>query len=107
MKRLLVIFFLAVVVNCAFGQTENPNYKSIADSFERFYNADNYEAIFSLFGTQMQTALPLDKTKEFFTGLKSQAGKITKREFIKYENGSYASYKTNFERALFAVNISV
>ncbi|HLN71760.1 MAG TPA: peptidoglycan DD-metalloendopeptidase family protein [Prolixibacteraceae bacterium] len=107
MKRLLVTFFLAIIVNFTFSQTETPVYKSVADSFEKYYNADNYEAIFSMFGTQMQIALPLDKTKEFLTGLKGQAGKITKREFIKYENGTYASYKTNFERALFAVNISV
>jgi len=40
-------------------------------------------------------------------GLKSQAGQITKRQFVKYVNGTYASYKTNFERTLFAVNISV
>jgi len=107
MKKLLVMLLLTAVVNFAFGQTENPAYQSVADSFEKYYNADNYEAIFSMFATQMQTALPLDKTKEFFTGLKTQAGKITNRQFIKYENGTYASYKTNFERALFAVNISV
>lgn len=55
----------------------------------------------------MQTALPLDKTTDFLTGLMSQAGQMITREFIKYENGSYASYKTKFERATFAVNISV
>src|SRR5690606_29851222 len=46
------------------------------------------------------------KTIEFLDGLKKEAGKITKREFVKYEQ-TYASYKTNFERAVFAVNISV
>jgi hypothetical protein len=54
----------------------------------------------------MQKALPIVQTKEFLNGLKQQAGKITNREFVKYEQ-TYASYKTNFERALFAVNISV
>ena len=28
-------------------------------------------------------------------------------KFIKYENGTYASYKTTFERAIFALNISI
>jgi murein DD-endopeptidase MepM/ murein hydrolase activator NlpD len=54
----------------------------------------------------MQKALPLDKTKEFLEELKNQAGKITKRTFVKYEQ-KYASYKTIFERALFAINISL
>jgi murein DD-endopeptidase MepM/ murein hydrolase activator NlpD len=60
-----------------------------------------------MFSPEMQQALPIDKTTDFLTGLKTQAGAIAKRQFIKYENGSYASYKTNFERALYAVNISV
>jgi len=93
-------------MNLAFGQTEKIANKSVADSFETNYNSDNFEAIFSGFSIEMQNALPLDKTKEFLTGLKTQAGRITKKQFVKYEQ-SYASYKTNFERALFAVNISV
>ena len=106
MKKYLATILLSIFMNVAFGQTEKIANKSVADSFEMNYNADNFDAIFSSFSTEMQTALPLDKIKEFLTGLKTQAGKITKREFVKYEQ-SYASYKTNFERALFAVNISV
>jgi hypothetical protein len=66
----------------------------------------SFEEIFLSFSPEMQNALPLDKTKEFLIGLKTQVGKITKRQFVKYEQ-TYASYKTNFERALFAVNISI
>jgi len=107
MNKHFATLILILFINYAFGQTEKIASKSIADSFESYYNLGNYDAIFSLFGTEMQNALPIDKTKEFLTGLNAQAGKITKRQFIRYENGTYASYKTNFERALFAVNISV
>lgn len=93
-------------MNFSFGQKEKATYKTVSDSFELNYNADNFDAIFSSFSSEMQNALPIDKTKEFLTGLKQEAGKITKREFVKYEQ-TYASYKTNFETALFAVNISV
>jgi len=55
----------------------------------------------------MKTALPIEQTVDFFKGLKNQAGNITNREFIKYEHGTFASYKTTFERALFALNISL
>ena len=81
-------------------------FKTIADSFEVHFNSNNFEAIFDNFSPEMQTALPVNKTKDFFNGLKQQAGKITKREFVKYED-YYASYKTVFERAIFSVNISV
>lgn len=97
---------MLIHLNIALGQTEKEANKSVADSFEINYNADNFDEIFSSFSTEMKNALPLDKTKDFFAKLKTQAGKITKRQFEKYEQ-TYASYKTNFERALFAVNISI
>ena len=106
MKFTLVAIVLATFMNFAFGQTEKIINKTVGDSFEMNYNADKFDAIFSSFSTEMQNALPLDKTKEFLSGLKTQAGKITKRQFVKYEQ-TYALYKTNFERALFAVTISV
>jgi murein DD-endopeptidase MepM/ murein hydrolase activator NlpD len=106
MKKYLVVILLTSFMNFAFGQAEKPLNKTLADSFEMNFNVANYDSIFSSFSTEMQTALPLEKTKAFLTGLKTQAGKITKRQFVKYEQ-TYASYKTNFERGLFAVNISV
>ena len=63
--------------------------------------------IFNLFSEEMKSALPIEQTIDFLKGLKMQAGKIINREFVRYENGTYASYKTSFERALFAVNISL
>lgn len=106
MKKYIASLLLTLFVNFAFGQTEKTSYKTVADEFEQNFNAENFDAIFSSFSAEMQNALPLAKTKEFLSGLKSQAGKITRREFTQYEN-TYASYKTNFERALLAINISV
>lgn len=106
MNKFIITIFLVTFLNCAFGQTEKISNIIVADSFELNYNADNFDAIFLSFSTEMQKVLPLNSTREFLKGLKTQAGKIIKRQFVKYEQ-SFASYKTNFERALFAVNISV
>lgn len=106
MKPLLVIFSLILFAKNGMSQAEKATYKSVADSFQTHYNSDNFDAIFSSFSPDMQKALPIGQTKDFLTGLKLQAGKITKREFVRYEQ-TYASYKTNFESALFAVNISI
>ncbi len=105
-SKLILITLTLLTINVC-GQTENSTYKIVADKFEKNYNENDFKSIFDLFSAEMQTALPLDKTTDFLNGLKSQAGQITKRQFVKYVNGTYASYKTNFERALFAVNISV
>lgn len=106
MKNIILIV-LTLIVNVSFGQTEKADNKIIAEKFVEHYNNDNYNGIFSMFADVMKEALPIDKTTEFLKSLKSQAGNITNREFIKYKNGTYASYKTTFERAVFALNISI
>lgn len=107
MKKIILIIAITLTVNISFGQTKKSANKTVTENFVKNYNNDDYKAIFSMFSVEMKNALPLDKTTEFLMGLKSQAGNITNREFVKYENGTYASYKTTFERAVFALNISI
>jgi murein DD-endopeptidase MepM/ murein hydrolase activator NlpD len=106
MKSPLIIIILLFAASDGFTQAEKTSYKAIAERFENHYNNEKYDSIFSLFSTEMKNALPLNKATEFLTSLRSQAGQITQRKFIKYQ-ATYASYKTNFEKALFSLNISV
>ena len=106
MRNIFLIFILTNIMSNIFAQTEKAVYKNVADKLESNYNQDNYDDIFNMFSSEMKTALPLDKTKDFFSGLKDKAGKIIKKEFVKYQ-ATYAVYKTNFERAVFSLNISV
>ena len=100
------MLFTFIMCN-SFAQTETASYKTIADKFELNYNNNNYDSIFLMFDVVMKKALPLEKTIEFLSSFKAQVGLITKRHFVKYANGSVAVYKTNFEQALFALNISL
>ena len=106
MKNFIIII-LSFLSSPSFCQTERPENEEVAQKFEILYNAEDFEEIFNHFSNSMKSALPLDKTTEFLNALKSQSGAIKNREFITYVNGTYASYKTTFERALFAVNISI
>ena len=106
MKKTFLIFTLIFLISKCYGQTENVAYKIIAEKFETYYNAEKYDSIFSMFSTEMANFQPSDKTKELLNGLNSQVGKITKRQFVNYQ-ASYASYKTNFERGLGTLNISI
>jgi len=105
MKKIRLFIFVLIPF-LSFSQPEKEISKKLSNEFERHYNAEEYQLIFGLFSDEMKKALPIEQAVDFLTGLKSQAGKIMSREFIKYENGTYASYKTKFERATFAVNIS-
>ena len=81
--------------------------KVVTEKVVKNYNNNDYNAIFSMFADVLKEALPIETTTEYFKNLKSQAGNITNQEFKKYENGTYASYKTTFERGVFALNISI
>jgi murein DD-endopeptidase MepM/ murein hydrolase activator NlpD len=105
--RILFICLFFSSTFYGFCQTENESYKTVSANFERFYNSKNGEAIFNLFSSEMKAALPKDQTKEFINTLSRDYGKITSREFIGYENASYATYKTQFEKIVFQLNISI
>lgn len=105
MKRTVIILILTFVANLAFSQTEK--YNEVFKTFKENYNASNFQNIFNNFSSEMQTALPIENTKQFLTGLKLQAGTIKEESFLKMENGSFAVYKTIFEKAVFNVNISI
>ena len=105
--KYIILIVLSLLVNLSFGQTEKTANKIVTENFIKNYNNDDYNAIFLMFADVMKEALPIEKTTEFLKGLKSQAGNINNQEFIKYENGTYASYKSTFERGIFALNISI
>ena len=106
-KRVLSISIFLLITQVTFSQTEKSSYKTIADSFEKNYNSSNYNAIFSAFSDSFKNAVPLSKLTTYLTNLKSKAGKISKREFIKYKQESVAVYKTSFDRAVLTLNLSI
>lgn len=106
MRCVILSVLLVFTAFSVWAQTEMAADKTAAERFEAYYNHSAYDSIFAMFSAGMQNSLPFNETSQFLKGLKSQAGDITQRSFVKYEN-SYASYKTKFERALFALNISV
>ncbi len=105
MKRLFSFLITIFITNLLFAQTEN--YKIAIDNFQANYNAAKYDEIFNRFSPEMKQALPIEDTKQFLIGLKSQGGNIESMEFINYQQGTYAIYKTKFEKTVLAVNISL
>ncbi|ROI01212.1 MULTISPECIES: serine hydrolase [unclassified Chryseobacterium] len=104
MKKLFCFLTFVFTINNLLAQTEN--YTIAIERFQKDYNSGKYDAIFNSFSPEMKQEFPLEKTKAFLSGLKAQAGNIENKEFIKYQS-TYASYKTEFERAVFEVNLSL
>jgi len=106
MKKSILTLLIAIITHCSMAQTENSTSIYLSQEFEKNYNAKDFNSIFLMFNSNMQKAFPLEKTKDFLAGMQSNLGNILKREFIHYEKGTFASYKTNFERGVRSVNIS-
>ena len=77
------------------------------EAFLENYNAERYEEIFNNFSIEMKQSLPLEATRHFFTNLRNQAGRIKSKEFVEFQQETYASYKTKFEKNILSVNISI
>lgn len=105
MKKIFFVLALFLMTNLLFAQKEN--YKIAIDNFQANFNTERYELIFNNFSPEMKQAMPIDQTKQFLTNLRNQVGKIEEREFVGYQQGTYATYKTKFERMILAVNISL
>mgnify|MGYP000884291495 CR=1 FL=1 len=107
MRNIILTILSFFSVPNLFAQSETLVHKTVSDSFELYYNAAQYDRIFAMFSPEMKNALPLEKTEEFFSGLQTQAGKITQKQFIKMTQGTVAVYKANFEHTIFAINLSI
>lgn len=106
MKKICLIILTVLIMVNVYAQTENSEYKTVVDSFINCYNNNQSEIIFNRFSPEMQQAMPLQKTNEFFSGVKQQLGKIVERNFLKFQ-ASFAVYQIKFERGVFALNISI
>lgn len=105
MKKLAFIF-IALLLNFS-GFSQDEKYKTGFEKFKNHYNSSEFQNIFDVFSEDMQKALPLEKSNQFFGGLQQQAGKISSFEFQKMLTENTASYKATFERAVFEIQISI
>lgn len=105
MKKLFLLIITTLITNTLSAQTEN--YTTAFDSFQTNFNDEKFEQIFNSFSPEMKNAMSLENTNQFLKDLKSQVGKIESKVFIKYEEKTFANFKTRFEKTILAVNISL
>lgn len=107
MKNILTLLLVIGVVLQSYAQNETNQLKKVAATFEENFNKNDFEAVFEMFSNEMKKAVPIIALNNYLTNLKGEAGKITKREFVKYQNGSVAFYKTTLENGTLGLNISI
>ena len=106
MKKIILLALLLFTVNRASAQAEKSADKKVSEIFEQKFNSDHFNGIFDMFSAEMKNILPQKEAINFFAELKEGAGKIINRDFKNYVRGTFASYKTTFEKGIFSLNIS-
>lgn len=106
MKYILTLLLGFLVVSHSYAQNESAISKSVASAFQENYNNKDYELIFDAFSPEMKNFMPHDKAIAFLNGLKSEAGDLKSRVFVKYPQTNVALYKATFERIVIALFIS-
>ncbi len=104
--KCLVIFLITFSGLRAFAQDESPASKTAMQAFTKHFNNEAPDSVFAMFSDDMKKALPLEKITQVLSGIHTQLGGIRDYEFMAYDR-SYATYKTQFEKAVFQVNISL
>ncbi|MDB4920884.1 MAG: hypothetical protein JWQ54_2867 [Mucilaginibacter sp.] len=88
------------------AQAEPANYAATLTKFTQYYNHDQPDSIFSMFSSEMKTALPIDNFKPTTVQLKSQYGNLIKTDFVRISQ-SLAVYKATFQNNTFLLNIAL
>jgi CubicO group peptidase (beta-lactamase class C family) len=105
MKKIFLLLLTFWISNLSIAQ-DDP-YSRAANFFLLNFNTGKYDLIFESFSQEMKKAVPLENTKQFLTDVRNQAGKIDGLEFLNFQQGTYAAYKTSFEKSLMTLLISL
>lgn len=105
MKKIIPTLMAIIITTQIFAQTEN--YTKAIENFTSNYNAENYTEIFNNFAPEMKQAIPLKEANEFLTNEKLTYGKIINTLFIEYVEGTFAIYKTTFEKEVRTIYLSL
>jgi hypothetical protein len=81
-QSILPAILLALLLSSCKARVKEPGKVDVATQLVSYYNTADYDRIFQLYSVEMQKALPLNKTTEFFEGLKKESGLIARNKFI-------------------------
>lgn len=109
-KMKKAIFLLLAVVSglAAAAQTEPANYAAVVSKFKLFYNNNQPDSLYKMFGPEMKAAMTPDQCKGMVTQFRTQLGNLQQTEFTSYTASlPVAIYKATFQNAPIALSLSL
>lgn len=103
-KQFAFISILLILQSC--NRKIKPSKEELpVELIVEYYNQKQYDSIFFMFSQEMKEDLPLDKTRDFFSRLYSNAGKLTRYTFIS-KRGNLDRHKAEFDSTMLWLDIS-
>ncbi|HWB62532.1 MAG TPA: alpha/beta fold hydrolase [Chitinophagales bacterium] len=106
MKKYIFLLFALLVAIRASSQTEPANYATVVNKFKLYYNNDQPDSIYKMFGPEMVAAITADKFKATTTQIRMQFGNLEQTSFISYTT-PVAIYKASFQKQALSLRIAL
>lgn len=106
MKKLLLLFLPVFFPFLLSAQTEPADYKITMGKFKEYYNKNQSDSLYRLFGKAIKATLPADKAGLFLSQLKGQFGDLKTLEFASAEL-PITYYNADFEKGKMVMTISL
>ncbi|MES2480237.1 MAG: alpha/beta hydrolase [Bacteroidota bacterium] len=102
------VFFAALILSffSVSAQSKQEHYAINIKKFQRFYNEQNADSIYSMYSEQLGNALSLAKTKEMVNALQGQIGKLNSYTLSK-ETAEKNIYTGNFEKMTLSIVLAL
>jgi len=97
--------FLLFALSCCSNQDKKTGGVPLPDRLAGYYNDHKHDSIFYLFSEEMKETLPLRKTREFFSQLQKNAGKLEKYILVTREE-NFNRYRAEFTNAFLWMDLS-
>ncbi|HVI44005.1 MAG TPA: alpha/beta fold hydrolase [Chitinophaga sp.] len=82
------------------------DYVTAAGKFMRYYNNNQADSLFSMYAASVKTALPLDKTTQMLSMMRSQFGSL-KTLIPQTKAAAYTSFKGDFDKTTLTVILAL
>lgn len=105
MLRIGIVTVLIFIRGSLLAQETTNVFHKVVNRLVEAYNAADHEGIQRDFAKVMLEALPLEKSKPFFTGLMSQFGKIQGLDAPRYAPPNQAIFPARFERGILDIKL--
>ena len=90
----------------AFAVVAQGDYRQVAARFRDFYNRQQSDSIFSMYSSNVQQMLPLDKTRQMVTQLHRQYGALQSADLI-HQDTAYGAFKAAFDHAILKMTLAL